>query len=149
MSKWVKGIIIGGLVILLMLVRAFGDKLFYDPFTSYFENDYLHNTIPGFGTLKLFFHIFLRYATNAIISLVIIYVAFQNIKLIKFSIRFYIIAFIVLSIVYYGLLRSGMNNGYLFTFYIRRFLIHPVFVLILLPAFYYQKRLVQQSEKSN
>ncbi len=148
MNKWVKGAIIGVLVVLLMLVRAFGDKLFYDPFISYFEHDYLHDTIPGFGTLKLFFHIFLRYLTNAFISLAIIYVAFQNKRLIKFSIRFYIIAFIVLSIVYYGLLRSGMNNGYLFTFYIRRFLIHPVFVLILVPAFYYQKRLVQQSKHS-
>ena len=144
MSRWVRIGIIGVLVILLMLVRAFGDRFFYDPFISYFEHDYLHNNIPGFGTLKLFFHIFLRYATNAIISLIIIYVAFQNRMYVKFSIRFYLIAFIVLSIVYYILLRTGMNNGYLFTFYVRRFLIHPVFVLILLPAFYYHKMLIKQ-----
>ena len=144
MNKWFRFVIIGILIVLLMLVRAFSDRFFYDPFISYFEHDYLHETIPGFGTIKLFFHIFLRYTTNALISLAIIYVAFKNRKLIKFSIKFYIIAFIVLAIVYYGLLRSGMNNGYLFTFYVRRFLIHPVFVLILLPAFYYQKRLVQQ-----
>lgn len=146
MSKWVKGAIIGILVILLILIRAFGDRLFYDPFITYFEHDYLYKTIPGFGTLKLFFHIFLRYTANAIISLGIIYVFFQNRKLIRFSVKFYIVAFIVLSIVYYGLLRAGMHNGYLFTFYVRRFLIHPVFVLILVPAFYYQRRLVQQSK---
>ena len=146
MSKWVKGAIIGVLIVLLMLVRAFGDKLFYDPFISYFEHDYLYDTIPGFGTLKLFFHIFLRYLVNALISLGIIYVAFRNRRLIKFSIKFYIVAFIVLSIVYYGLLRAGMQNGYLFTFYVRRFLIHPVFILILIPAFYYQRRLVRLSD---
>jgi len=148
MNKWFRLAIIGVLIILLMLVRAFGDKLFYDPFISYFEYDYLHKTIPGFASMKLFFHIFLRYATNTLISLAIIYVAFRNRRLIKFSIKFYVVAFIVLSIVYYLLLRAGMNNGYLFTFYVRRFLIHPVFVLILLPAFYYQKRLVQQAEKA-
>ncbi len=148
MNRWAKIAIISFLVILLMLVRAFGTKLFYDPFIDYFKNDYLHNNIPGFGTLKLFFSLFLRYATNAIISLAIIYVAFLNKRLIRFSIRFYIIAFVVLSMVYYLLLRAQMNT-YLFTFYVRRFLIHPVFVLILLPAFYYQKKLVQQSEQSD
>lgn len=147
MNKWTKGAIIVILIMLLMLIRTFGDKYLYDPFISYFEHDYLTNSIPGFTSFKLFFNIFLRYAVNTLVSLAIIYVAFQNKKLIKFSIRFYLIAFIVLSIVYYGLLRAGMHNGYLFTFYVRRFLIHPVFILILLPAFYYQKKLIQQSDE--
>ena len=149
MNKWIKILIISILVVLLMLVRAFGNKLFYDPFIDYFKYDYLYSNIPGFGTLKLFFHLFLRYITNAIISLAIIYVAFQNKRLIRFSIKFYLVAFIVLAITYYILLRSGMHNGYLFTFYVRRFLIHPVFVLILVPAFYYQRKLVEQSDGVN
>jgi len=145
MNKWLRLVVIGTLILLLILVRAFGENLFYDPFISYFNHDYLYKSIPVFGTFKLFFHLFLRYLLNTLISLGIIYVAFQNKRLIKFSIKFYTVAFIVLALAYYLLLRSGMNNGYLFTFYIRRFLIHPVFVLILFPAFYYQKRLVQQS----
>jgi len=144
MNKWVKAVVIGLLIILLILVRAYGNKLFYDPFINYFKNDYLYNNVPGYGTLKLFVNLLLRYFVNTLISLGIIYVAFQNKRLIKFSVKFYIVVFIVLSIVYYGLLKTGMNNGYLFTFYVRRFLIHPVFILILLPAFYYQKRLVEQ-----
>lgn len=143
MNKWLRLVSIGILVVLLILVRAFSKNLFYDPFISYFNHDYLYKSIPGFGTFKLFFHLFLRYLLNAIISLGIIYATFQNKRLIKFSVKFYVLAFIVLAIVYYILLRSGMGNGHLFTFYVRRFLIHPVFVLILLPAFYYQKRLVQ------
>ncbi|MGB5364045.1 MAG: exosortase F system-associated protein [Aureibaculum sp.] len=142
MSRLVRLTIIGVLVLLLFLVRAFEKNLFYDPFINYFQNDYLRETIPGFGTIKLFFSIFLRYTLNAFISLAIIYVAFQKRNLVLFSIKFYIIAFIVLSIVYYILLRTGMANGYLFTFYVRRFLIHPVFVLILLPAFYYQQKVM-------
>ena len=145
MNKWLRYLGIAFLFFLLILVRGFSKKLFYDPFISYFENDYLHKNIPGFGTFKLFFHLFLRYLLNTIISLAIIYLAFLNKRLLHFSVKFYTIAFFVLAIVYYFLLRSGLHNGYLFTFYVRRFLIHPVFVLILLPAFYYQKRLVEQT----
>ena len=83
---------------------------------------------------------------NAIISLAIIYVAFQKRQLVIFSIKFYLIAFIVLSIVYYLLLRTGMANGYLFTFYVRRFLTHPIFILVLLPAFYYQQRILSKNK---
>ena len=146
MNRWVRLAIIGILVILLMFVRAYGVKLFYDPFISYFQHDYLTDTIPGFNSIKLFFNLFLRYSINALISLAIIYVAFQKRELVIFSIKFYVIAFVVLSIVYYFLLRAGMANGYLFTFYVRRFLTHPIFILILLPAFYYQQRIVLRNQ---
>jgi len=146
MNRWVRLGIIGILIVLLMLVRAYGTKLFYDPFIAYFRHDYLNDTIPGFNTIKLFFNLFLRYSLNAIISLAIIYVAFQKRELVIFSIKFYLIAFIVLSIVYYLLLRTGMANGYLFTFYVRRFLTHPIFILVLLPAFYYQQRILSKNK---
>ena len=146
MNRWVRLGIIGILIVLLMLVRAYGTKLFYDPFIAYFRHDYLNDTIPGFNTIKLYFNLFLRYSMNAIISLAIIYVAFQKRELVIFSIKFYLIAFIVLSIVYYLLLRTGMANGYLFTFYVRRFLTHPIFILVLLPAFYYQQRILSKNK---
>lgn len=144
MSKWLKIVILGLLVLLLLLIRAFGDNVLYDPFTSYFKNDYLYNNIPKYDTLFMFFNLFIRYLVNALVSLVMIYVAFGKKTYVRFSVRFYIIAFIVLSLVYYLLLRAGMHNGYLFTFYIRRFIIHPVFILILLPAFYYHYLLTKR-----
>jgi len=143
MNKIIRWVLVIALFVMLILVRAFAAKLFYDPFIEYFRGDYLDHPIPDYNGLALFFYLFLRYALNTIISLTIIYVIFKNLKLIKFSIKFYIVAFFVLSVVFYGLLQSEMINGYLFTFYVRRFLIHPVFVLILVPAFYYQKMLVK------
>lgn len=144
MSRLVKIITIGFLVLLLVLVRAFGDQYLYDPFTSYFQLDYLYKNIPKYDTLFMFFSLFVRYFINGIISLAIIYVAFHNKRLVIFSVKFYVLAFIVLSIIYYLLLRSGMGNGYLFTFYVRRFIIHPMFILILLPAFYYHQRILNR-----
>ncbi|MCB0460774.1 MAG: exosortase F system-associated protein [Flavobacteriaceae bacterium] len=144
MKRLVKIITLAFLVLLLVLVRAFGDQYLYDPFTSYFQNDYLYNNIPKYDTLFMFFNLFVRYFINAVISLMIIYVAFHKKPLVIFSIKFYAIAFVVLAILYYLSLRAGMGNGYLFTFYVRRFLIHPMFILILLPAFYYHQRILSK-----
>lgn len=137
MTKWMRIVLIGLLVIILMLVRIFGDQLFYDPFIAYFKYEYLNSTMPQFDSTVLFTNIFMRYSINALVSLTIIYVAFQKKSYLRFSIKFYALAFIVFCLLYYLLLRMQMVNGYLFAFYVRRFLIHPVFVLILLPAFYY------------
>ncbi|PID69753.1 MAG: exosortase F system-associated protein [Flavobacteriales bacterium] len=148
MNKWLRLGVIGVLVFLLIMVRSLGDRMFYDPFIDYFRNDYLYVDIPGFKFLKLFYHLMLRYLANTLISLAIIYFAFQKKSLVIFSMKFYAIAFVILSVIYYFLLRNGMENGYLFTFYVRRFLIHPVFILVLLPAFYYQEKLVKTKKFS-
>ncbi len=143
MTKRIRIPIIIGLFGLLILVRALGSQLFYDPFIAYFKKAYLNEAIPEYSSVKLWTSLFFRYAINTIISLGIIYVAFQKKGLVRFSIKFYSAAFLVLSVFYFIQLQFEMINGYLFAFYVRRFLIHPVFVLILLPAFYYQKKLVR------
>ena len=127
------------LFLMLVLVRGFANDLFYDPFIAYFINYYLHEPIPVFSGSKLLFDLFYRYTLNTIISLMIIYVAFQNKSFVIFSIKFYILAFVVLIITFFIILKGELSNGYLFAFYIRRFIIHPLFVLLLLPAFYYKQ----------
>ncbi len=146
MDKLIRWFLVFVLFGLLVLVRAFEAKLFYDPLIQHFRYYYLYEALPEFNNLKLFFFVFLRYILNMIISLGIIYVIFKNMRLIKFSVKFYSVAFIVMSLVYYVLLNAGIMNDQWLTFYIRRFLIHPLFVLILIPAFYYQKMLVKQSK---
>lgn len=148
MSRLMRIILIIGLFLTLILIRAYGSSLFYDPFIVYFQHDYLHSPIPEYSVFKLFISLFFRYFLNTLISLVIIYLAFQKKGLVRFSARFYLIAFLVLGAAYFVLLQIGFENGHLLGFYVRRFLIHPVFVLILLPAFYYQKKLIRSSSKS-
>lgn len=121
------------------MIRAVAPNLFYDPFIEYFKNDYLHKLIPNFSGFKLLINLFFRYLLNSIISLAIIYLAFQNKAFLKFSVKFYVFAFIVLIITFMIILKGELKNGYLFAFYIRRFIIHPLFVLLLLPAFYYKQ----------
>lgn len=144
MDKKYRVIIILLLFFALVLVRAFELHLFYDPFIEYFKNDYLYDPIPKFSGSKLLVSLIFRYGLNTLISLVIIYVAFQNRSLVLFSIKFYIIAFVILSITFFIILKGELANGYLFAFYIRRFLIHPLFVLLLLPAFYYKQLTIRE-----
>ncbi len=139
MDKKYRILLIILLFFMLIMVRAFAQKIFYDPFIEYFKYDFLHKPIPIFSGSKLLIDLFFRYVLNTLISLVIIYLAFQNKIFLKFSIKFYFIAFVILSFAFFLILKGELKNGYLFAFYIRRFIIHPLFVLLLLPAFYYKQ----------
>ncbi len=136
-KKWFNILFVGLLFLLLIGVRYF-EELFYDPLQAYFEYDYLHNSLAEFNKGKLFFNIFIRYTINSIISILIIWVAFRKKSYVSFSIYFYSIAFVFLLFTFWLVLLTRFENYYLFGFYIRRFLIHPIFILLLLPAFYYQ-----------
>jgi len=139
MSKTTKIVFIGLLFLMLIAVRAFVQQYFYDPLIEYFKGNYLYNTFPEINLGYLFLNIFYRFLLNTIISLTIIYVVYSNLKVLRFSVKFYAIAFVLLCFILFLLLKFDHNQGYILIFYVRRFLIHPIFLLILLPAFYYQK----------
>lgn len=138
MKNLTRYFIIAVLFFLLILVRAFATKVFYDPMIDYFEKEYLYISPEGIETPKLFLHMFFRYVVNTVISLGIIWFFFQRKDFVRFSVIFYGIAFVVLSLVFYFLLKNNFSSGHLLPFYVRRFLIHPLILLVLLPAFYYQ-----------
>ena len=127
-------------VSLLVLIRGFEEQLFYDPLLQFFKIDYKTMHLPDMDLVKLYLGVTLRYFLNTIFSLAILWLAFWNKEIIKISIYLYIILF-VLFFVAFGFIvaDSGEGGDHLLLFYIRRFLIHPLFLLILIPAFYFQK----------
>ena len=139
MKKPIKYIIILVLVGLLVLIRFFENELFYDPYLQFFKSDYLTIDSPRRELAKLIFFTTLRYTLNTIISLGILYTFFKDKSIIKFSCYFYGIAYLVLLIPFlYFVINPKQEDYYLF-FNVRRFLIQPLFVILLIPAFYYQK----------
>lgn len=138
MNKTLKIVIVIGLFVLLVLIRA-NEAIFGDPFIYYFKYDYLVGEQPEYNFWGLLLSHSLRYDLNAIISLVILYVIFESEELIKFSLIIYVIGFLVLFPMYYLLIQYMDASNYQAAFYVRRFLIHPIFVLILIPAFYYNR----------
>lgn len=127
------------LVLMLIAIRVFVQPYFYDPLIDYFKSDYLSKPIPQINFKLFFLNLLYRYSLNSTISLAIIYLVFKNIKTLMFSLKIYIIAFVVLCMILLLLLKYNLNLDYQLIFYVRRFLIHPIFLLILLPAFYYQQ----------
>lgn len=127
------------LLLLLFLIRAFEMHLFYDPLIIYFQNDYLYKTMPEIDTWHLIVDMLFRYTLNSLITIAIIYLIFRKKKYVKFTGSLLMIAFMILIFVFVLQLRDEFRSGYLFPFYVRRFIIQPLFLLLLLPAFYYQK----------
>ncbi len=139
MSKLTKFILLFVLFLLLVLIRVFEHELFYDPYLLFFQNDYLHMDYPRREVFKLTAFTALRYVLNTIISLSIIYIVFKEKSMIKFSFIIFTIAyFVLLAMFLYFVLNPRQEDYYLF-FNIRRFLIQPIILLLLLPAFYYHK----------
>ena len=139
MSNLVKYILLFILFELLILIRVFESELFYDPYLLFFQNDYLYMDFPRREIFKLTMFTSLRYILNSVISLGIIYLFFKDKSIVKFSSFVYLIAYIILVLIFlYFVINPRQQDYYLF-FNFRRFLIQPILLLLLLPAFYYYK----------
>ncbi|GAA4936430.1 hypothetical protein GCM10023314_05980 [Algibacter agarivorans] len=139
MHKVAKYILLFGLVLMLILIRFFEDVLFYDPYLTFFQNDYLYIDSPRREVLKLVGFTILRYVLNALISLAILFLVFRDKSIIKFSVIIYAIAFVLLMMVYLYFVVNPRQEDYYLFFNVRRFLIQPIILILLLPAFYYHK----------
>ncbi len=129
------------LVLLFACIRAFENNLFYDPFLDFFKSEFTNLPLPEFDPGKLALHLFFRYLLNTGISLALIYVAFKDIELVKFSSVLYLLFFIILIAAFFLIIYMFEEKNNLVLFYVRRFLIQPLFVILFLPAFFYQKRI--------
>lgn len=121
------------------LIRAFENQLFYDPFLNYFKGENL-GSYPKFGWLFLLFSLFFRYALNAVISIALLYVLFKDPDLLRFSTFLFCIFFVILLVLFSVLLFYFDESQKMLLFYVRRFLIQPIFILLFIPGFYFQKK---------
>ena len=127
------------LLLLLVLIRTFEETLFYDPFLEYYKDEYSQMAFPKLNIFKLFFSLGMRFYLNTLISLMLLYVIFKDKQIIKFTALLYVILGSILMISFLFILTFFAEESKMTLFYIRRFLIQPIFILLFIPAFYYQK----------
>ena len=127
------------IVISFGIIRAFENQLFYDPFLVYFESDFKSKPFPEVDLLKLFGGLLFRYFLNTILSLLLIYSLFKDLEMMKFSAFLYAF-FLVLLFGFFFIILKFYPEGSWILFYVRRFIIQPIFVLLFIPAFYYQQQ---------
>ena len=135
--------ILGILLLLLIAVRAGETVFFYDPLTAYFKGDFQNLPLPHLDHFNFSLNIAFRYMINSALSLGIIHVIFNDRRMNTFASFLYTVLGLILFIAFLVVLFYFRNSHKVELFYLRRFLIQPLFLLLFVPAFYYQKRIKQ------
>ncbi|MCD9618750.1 exosortase F system-associated membrane protein [Chryseobacterium gleum] len=128
----------------LIGVRILEGIIFYDPFLDYFHEANKNIDFPAFEWGKLIAgHVF-RFILNLFFSCLIIYGLFKNKGwTIQGAIMMTVVFAITLPIYLYCI-HDRFEVGYLFSFYMRRFVIQPLIILLIVPMFYYRKQMVSK-----
>ena len=84
------------LLVLLIIVRWQEQNLFYDPFLKYFKSVFQGKPLPNYNFLLLFFNYFVRFFINSSLSILIIYLLFNDIKINKLLVYIYGILFLII-----------------------------------------------------
>lgn len=121
-------------------IRFRESELFYDPLISFFKSNYQSMPLPGMEMGKLYVHLFLRYLLNTVLSLIVLWFIFKEKGMITFAVLFYGVVCVILLLVLGVLFKTQEVGEYLPIFYVRRFLIQPILLFMLLPAFYYYRK---------
>lgn len=149
MNKWLRYLLAAVLVFCLILVRKYETDMFYDPFLQFFKGDYINNAFPEYDLTRVILSVISRYLINTIISILIIGLIFWSRKYMLFTSYVYVGFFVILLPIYIYFVESEFSLGENMGFYIRRFLIQPILLLVLIPAFYYQKFLARKDSSTS
>lgn len=123
----------------LIAVRALEEKIFYDPFLAYFHEADKNIPFPYFEWGPMIMSYLFRFGLNLFFACVILFFWFKNRK---WAIQGAVMIGIVFAItfpIYLYCIYTRFETGYLFSFYMRRFVIQPLILLLIIPMFYYRR----------
>ncbi|KUJ57840.1 exosortase F system-associated membrane protein [Chryseobacterium aquaticum] len=129
----------------LVGVRMLEDAIFYDPFLNYFHEANKNISIPQFEWGKLIVSHLFRFVLNLVFSCIIIYSLFKNKEWTIQGIVLITIIFAITFPIYLYCIYNKFEIGYLFSFYMRRFVIQPLILLLVIPLFYYRKQMLEKN----
>lgn len=123
----------------LIGVRAFENSWFYDPFIAHFKQEDYLSSVPKYDFIKLFLHLLFRYFINSFASVLILLLIFDT-RIVRFLGLLYLLFALLFIPVYMVLIRFYLPEAYTLFFYVRRFLIQPILLFVLIPAIYYGRK---------
>jgi len=126
----------------LICVRILEDQIFYDPFLNYFHEANKSISFPEFEWGKLIISHVFRFLLNLFFSCVIIHFLFKNKDWTIQGAILITIIFVITFPIYLFCISDRFDIGYLFSFYMRRFVIQPLIILLIIPLFYYRKQML-------
>ena len=128
----------------LIGVRALEDTIFYDPFLNYFHEANKNIPFPDFEWGRLIVGHLFRFILNLFFSCVIIHFIFKNKEWTIQGAFLITIIFLITFPIYLYCISDRFEIGYLFSFYMRRFVIQPLILLLIVPLFYYRKQVLKR-----
>ena len=137
-NKYVRYILAAIVAIAIVGVRFLEQDLFYDPLLDYFKHTN-REVLPPIDFVRLYIHVFFRYMINLLLTVLIIKLIFWKQSYVKFTIIVGILGLLILLPIYAYMISNELKSGEMLFFYVRRFLIQPMFLILLLPCFYYQE----------
>lgn len=123
----------------LVGVRYVEADVFYDPLLAYFKESTTQSQFPEIKWMPLIGSHLLRFLLNVLFSVAVLQGLFAN--------KIWTIQGIVLMMIFFAItfplylycVYTQFSIGELFSFYIRRFVIQPLALLLIIPLFYYRK----------
>lgn len=125
----------------LIGVRFLENKIFYDPFINYFHEANKDAIFPDFIWEKLIFSHLFRFFLNLFFSAMIVQFLFLKKEWAVQAIVMILLVFAATFPIYLYCISTKFEVGYLFSFYMRRFVIQPLILLLIVPLFYYRKQI--------
>ena len=133
------------IVVGFALIRNYEDAFFYDPLLAFFKGNFTEHPLPQLIEWKLYLNLLLRYVVNSILSLFFIYTLFKNDEFLKLATILYVFFFVILIVLFTATIHFFADR-LMFIFYVRRFIIQPMFLLLFVPGFYFQQYDMKKSK---
>lgn len=127
-------------------VRLLEGQIFYDPFLDYFHEANKNIEFPQFEWGKLIVSHLFRFLLNLLFSCLIIQCLFRKRDWTIQGVLLITIIFIITFPIYLYCIYDRFDIGYLFSFYMRRFVIQPLTLLLIVPVFYYRRQMFMGKE---
>ena len=138
--------LVGVAIFGLIGVRMVEGQLFYDPFQDYFHLANKNAPFPEFKWLPLILNYLFRFGLNLILSAAVVHLIFKNKQWTLQAIVLMLIVFAITFPLYLYCINTKFDIGYLFSFYMRRFVIQPLILLLIIPLFYYRKMMLDRKQ---
>jgi len=139
LSRFFSFIIIAVLLLLLVCVRLFEVEIFSDPLYSYFHSNFQLNSLPNLIKWEVIAGTSLRYLINMTLSLWLLWFLYKKENYVKAALWVYLFAYLILIVLFTLLLEADSNFMKMALFYVRRFLIQPLLLFVLVAGFYFLK----------
>lgn len=137
--KLLKWLLVGLAIFGLIAVRILEGELFYDPFQNFFHLANKQAPFPDFNWTPLILNYLFRFTLNLLLSAAVVYFIFKNKQWTLQAVVLMLIVFAITFPIYLYCIYTQFEVGYLFSFYMRRFVIQPLILLLIIPLFYYRK----------